>query len=211
MRAIIHLTLLSLVFVLALVSCAPASLTTPTAPVPAATLPVTSTVTPTEKPLPTATPAPTATPTPTENIYTDQSAGFELTYPLSWTLDPNKPIGSRASQALLLSPGTTAETLADGGSRVAIVVYKWDPKNDLDAYLAMRKSAWEASGSKIVEETELKLTGERRAVSLVVQSTDNQQDFILLTTVGEDYLQIVGTGDLVLTRQIALTLSPAKK
>ncbi len=196
------------VIVFALTACAPAALSTPAAPSPTAPSAATASVAPTEIPLPSETPAPTATATISVNTYVDQSAGFQLTYPVSWTLIPNTPIGTRGSQALLLSPGTTAEKLGDG-SRIAIVINKWDPKNDLNAYLAMRKSAWEASGSKIVEETELKLAGDRLAEGLIVQSTDGQQVFILLTTAGEDYLQIVGEGDLTLTRGIALSLSPS--
>jgi hypothetical protein len=153
---------------------------------------------------------PTATPVPPAGIlYRDESAGFELTYPMDWTLDPSKPIGSRASQALLLSPGTTTETLADGGSRIAIVIYSWDPKNDLSAYVTRRKAAWDASGSTIIEETDLKLAGGRHAVSFIVESTDKQRDFILITTVGEKYLEIAGQGNLALIKEIARTLSPA--
>ncbi len=198
MKTVTRAKLWSLALVLTLVACAPTALAAP--------------VLPTETLLPSVSPSPTATPTPAAGVtYTDAANEFELTYPAGWSLEPSKPIGSRASQARLLSPGTTAETLADGGARISIVVYTWDPKNDLNAYLARRKSAWDASGTKIIEETALKLAGERPAVGFIVQSTDNQQSFLLITTAGEKYLEIVGEGNLSLTREIALTLSPANK
>jgi hypothetical protein len=193
-----HSWLLIVVFILT--ACAPAALSTPP--------PATATVVPTEIPLPTETPTPIASATPPGSTYVDQSTGFQLTYPAGWNLDPNKPIGSRATQALLLSPGTTAETLAEGGTRIAIVVYSWDPKNDLAAYLDHRKAAWEASGNKIVEENDVTLAGDRPAVGLILQGTDNQQNYLLITTASEKYLEIVGVGDLALSQEIAMSLSP---
>jgi len=145
---------------------------------------------------------------PSGNLYKDESSGFQLTYPVDWTLDPSKPLGSRASQALLLSPGTTAESLAEGGSRVSIVIYAWDPTNDLSAYVARRKAAWNASSSTIIEEKDLILADGIRAVSFIVESTDKQRDFILITTAGEKYLEIVGQGNLELIEEVAQTLSP---
>ena len=133
MKAFARYGLCLLTLVLVLAACAPAALDTqPAQVIPTTPPPVAATVTATEPPLPSQTPTPTATPRSLTGItYTDASNGFALTYPTGWTLDPNKPIGSRADQALLFSPGTTAEKLAEGGARVAIVVYSWDPKNDL--------------------------------------------------------------------------------
>jgi hypothetical protein len=113
----------------------------------------------------------------------------------------------RGGQALLLSPGTTAETLADGGTRVSLVTYVWDPKNDLDAYVAQRKTAWDASGFTITREEQWQLAGGRTAYIFVI-NTPEQPTFTLLTTVGEDYLQIGGDGDAALLEEIARTLRP---
>jgi hypothetical protein len=166
---------------------------------------------------PTATPYPTAqAPEPTQGqqlsfsaaTYQDESAGFELDYPSGWTLQPRSTIGERGSQALLLSPGTTPETLAEGGSRIAMIVYKWDPKKDLAAYLKQRETAWVDSDSTILTKTSWELADGRQAVNLVVQGPDQGQAFFLLTTAGEDYLQIGGEGDLALIAEIARTLRP---
>jgi hypothetical protein len=143
----------------------------------------------------------------TPATYTDARAGFALDYPADWTLDPGSQIGVRGGQALLLSPGTTPETLTDGGTRVNIVTYLWDPKHDLAAYVAQRKMAWDASGFAITREEQWPLADGRAAYIFVVQ-TPEQPTFTLLTTVGEDYLQISGDGDLALVEEIAYTLRP---
>lgn len=143
----------------------------------------------------------------TPATYIDESAGFELDYPADWTLDPSSQIGVRGGQALLLSPGTTLETLADGGTRVSITTYIWDPKNDLDAYVAQRKVAWDASGFAITREEQWQLADGRTAYVFTV-NTPEVPTFTLFTTVGEDYLQIAGDGNQALVEEIARTLRP---
>jgi hypothetical protein len=143
----------------------------------------------------------------TPTTYTDESAGFELDYPSGWTLDPSSQIGVRGGQALLLSPGTTPETLANGGARISITTYIWDPKNDIDAYVAQRKVAWDTSGFAITREEQWQLADGRTAYVFVVQ-TPEQPTFTLFTTIGEDYLQIGGDGDLALVEEIVHTLRP---
>lgn len=143
----------------------------------------------------------------TPATYTDESAGFALDYPAEWTLDPSSQVGVRGGQALLLSPGTTLETLADGGTRVSITTYMWDPKNDLDAYVDQRKVAWDASGFAITREEQWQLADGRTAYVFVVQ-TPEEPTFTLFTTIGEDYLQVSGDGDLALAEEIARTLRP---
>jgi hypothetical protein len=43
-----------------------------------------------------------------------------------------------------------------------------------------------------------------------VQGPDKAQAFILLTTVGENYLKVSGEGNLTLIEEIARTLQPMK-
>lgn len=143
----------------------------------------------------------------TPATYTDESAGFALDYPADWTVDPSSQIGVRGGQALLLSPGTTLEAVAEGGTRIAIVTYVWDPKNDLDAYVAQRKVAWDASGFPITREDQWQLADGRTVHAFVVQSPE-VPTFTILTTIGEDYLQISGEGDLTLAEEIMRTLRP---
>lgn len=139
--------------------------------------------------------------------YRDEAAGFELDYPADWTLDPSSQIGVRGAQALLLSPGSSAEVVADGGARVGITSYIWDPKNDLDAWVEQRKTAWDASGFAITREEQWQLA-DGRTVQMYIVETPEQPTLMLLTTIGEEYLQVSGEGDLTLAEEIARTLRP---
>jgi hypothetical protein len=164
---------------------------------------------PTLEALPTQTSSPTAPPLSfTPNTYRDDVNGFELDYPAGWTIVPDAVIGSRGSQAQLLSPGSTAETLAEGGSRVSITIYQWDPKHDLAAFVTQRRTAWDGGGSKVLTESEGDLVDGRKAMDFVVQAPDGLQAFFLFTTLGERYLQIAGEGNLALVAEIANTFRP---
>jgi len=171
----------------------------PTAPVPTS--------------LPVAAVAPTIAPTvPALSFapatYKDEANGFELDYPSDWSSTPNTQIGSRGSQAQLFSPGASAELLPEGATRIGITAYLWDPKNDLAAYVVHRKTAWEAGGSTVLNETGGDLIDGRKEMHFTVQAPDSAQAFFLFTTLGEQYLEISGEGDLARIEEIARTLRP---
>ena len=198
--------------VLILAACSPTAVNV--APAPTVSVAV-STDTPLPATLPTDTPLPTNTPEPETSApsfaaatYRDETAGFEFDYPADWTLDPSSQIGARGAQALLLSPGTTLEALAEGGSRLAIMTYMWDPKNDLTAYVAQRMIAWDASGFAVTAEETWTLTDGRQVQGFTVQTPGQPPAYFLLTTIGEDYLQLSGEGDLALIKEIIHTLRP---
>lgn len=138
--------------------------------------------------------------------YRDEINDFQLDYPAGWTLIPFEQIGSRAGQAQVYSPGSTAETLIAGGTRFTISVYEWDPKNDLPAYVNQRKIAWDASGQKIISESEGVLLEGRKEMHFIVESPQKEQAFFLYATIGEKYLQIAGDGDLALIEEISRTM-----
>ena len=140
--------------------------------------------------------------------YIDEAAGFALDFPAGWTVKETAA-GDRGAQSVLLSTPEIAdlETLPPGATRVAVNVNQWDPKNDLDAYVAHRKVAWDASGFAITREEQLQLADGRPAYAFVVQ-TPEQPTFMLFTTVGQDYLQIAGDGDSALVEEIAHTVRP---
>jgi autotransporter translocation and assembly factor TamB len=194
------------VIVFLLAACAPAGANTTPAPQPQSPA---QTAVPTSLPTATVLPEPTkALPSFTAATYKDETNGFEVDYPSDWTLVPNTVIGSRASTAQLFSPGTTAEKLLEGGTRLGITVYLWDPKSDLAAYAAHRKTAWESGGSTLLAEASGNLADGRQQISFTVQGPDKMQAFFLLTTVGENYLEIAGDGNLTLIEEIAHTLRP---
>ncbi|HEX7587006.1 MAG TPA: hypothetical protein VF478_01705, partial [Anaerolineae bacterium] len=140
--------------------------------------------------------------------YKDETRGFQVDYPASWTLAPKTQIGSRGAAAQPFSPGSTAEKLLPGGTRMGITVYQWDPKGDLAAYATHRATAWESGGSSIISRTSGDLVDGRKQMSFTVQGPDKMQAFFLLTTVGEQYLEIAGDGNLALIEEIAQTMRP---
>jgi hypothetical protein len=147
------------------------------------------------------------------STYQNETVGFEFDYPSPWTLNDLGQIGSRGSSVQLTSWASTPEQPIDqlpaGGSRLDVTLYTWDPKNDLDAYLSTRKQAWDASGMSILTEEEWSLAGGQRAVffSVLVQDQSAAALF-LITTVGEQYLVLSGTGDLEILREIMRTVRP---
>ena len=120
------------------------------------------------------------------------------------------PAGERASQVLLLSAPEIADlqTLPEGATLVAVVVNQWDPKNDLAAFVYVRKTAWEASGFTILDEEPLTLDLGLAAVRFTVQTTDGVTVLFQFAAVGDQYLTISGEGDLALVEEIMTYLRP---
>ena len=218
MKLFIGTKFILLALVLLLAACAPAAANTAVNPGGTSATPTTvPTAAIQASPTAVTTSVPTATiqPQPKRNPYSfafttykDETNGFAVDYPEDWTLVPNTQIGSRGSTAQLFSPGTTAENLLDGGTRIGITVYLWDPKGDLTAYVAHRKTAWEGSGSTILSETSGSLIDGREQVSFIVEGPDKTQAFSMLTTIGDNYLEIAGDGDLALIQEIAQSMRP---
>jgi len=138
--------------------------------------------------------------------YVDEEAGIVLYHPVDWTVLPREQVGERGSQAALLSTGSTLEQVAENGSRVTLVLYKWDPKNDLAAFIAQRELAWEASGFEFAREDGFLMEDGREVVLYTVVVGDGNEALFAFTTAGEDYLQIAGEGDLALCREIIASI-----
>lgn len=140
--------------------------------------------------------------------YINQAAGFALDYPAGWTVN-EMVVGDRATQTQFLSSPdlASATTLPAGATRVSATVYQWDPKNDLAAYVANRKAAWEGSGFQILEEEQLVLDLGLPAVRLTVQTPESQAMF-LFAAIGEQYLEVSGEGDLFLVNEIVRRVRP---
>lgn len=181
-------------------ACSPSS--APEQAGPASPEPVTVTqVAPTSEP--TALPAPTETPVPVPafeaTTYRDEVNGFEFDYPVGWAFDGGES-QSRGSYVQFYSwdwkPGDPIDPLPAGGSILTVTNQLWDPKNDLEAFVNQRKQAWDASGISILSEERLTLAGGRPAAQFTVQGVDGAQAYFLLTTNGENYLVLSGSGDL---------------
>ncbi len=145
----------------------------------------------------------------TTTTYAD--AGYTFDYPSSWTILGDPQQGTRGSILQLVSwtpaPGASTDETPAGGSRMDVALLDWDPKNDLAAYVAIRKQAWTASGMTIDAEETLMLPGEHPAMRFLVTAVGSDaQSLILLTTVGEQYLTLNGYGDIPTIDAIAQTL-----
>jgi hypothetical protein len=138
--------------------------------------------------------------------YINDKVGFAMEYPTQWTVDESI-LGERASQVKFFSAPEIADLpeLPEGATRISAVVYQWDPKNDLDAYLATRKQAWENSGFTIQEENNLVLDGGLNAVQVLVDNSSSKVIFLVMA-LGDQYLVISGEGDLALVKEILHTV-----
>lgn len=142
----------------------------------------------------------------TPSLFEDSEGKIGFQYPSDWTVIPEQAIGDRGAQTVFLSQGSSIEILANGGSRVVLLKFAWDPKNDLSAWVTQRKQAWDASGFVIQDESTRELADGRAVVSLQMKAPDGEELLYNLTTIGDRYLEINASGDLVLCREILATL-----
>ena len=140
--------------------------------------------------------------------YINEAAGFALDYPVGWTVN-EMVVGDRGTQVQFLSSPELAEApvVPEGETRFNATIYQWDPKNDLPAFVAQQKSAWENSGITILEEEQLVLELGLPAVRFHVQTPDAQFIF-LVTALQNQYLVLSGEGDLDLVNEIVGRVRP---
>jgi hypothetical protein len=160
-------------------------------PTPAATEPV-------EQPTPAATAGPEETPLPFEAAaFRDETLGFQFDYPAAWNLENLGALGDRGA-GLQLTEG--------GEVRMNVTVLRWDPVNDLDAFVATRQQAWSASGFEVLSEEDVTLPSGHRAARFVIQTPDGERALFFFAALADRYLEMNGTGDLELVGQVTQTL-----
>src|SRR3990170_202273 len=163
-------------------------------------------------PAPTATPPePTAVPGPSFEAatYRDPSAGFEFDYPSSWTVGPVEQYsrgGITAFTSWSRSTDIFPNETPPGETRMDATVQLWDPTGDLNAFVAQRRPAWDASGISVLAEESLTLSDGRPAAEFVVQGADGPQALFFFTTISDKYLVLSGVGDLALLAEVARTV-----
>jgi hypothetical protein len=127
--------------------------------------------------------------------YRNEDNGFEFDYPAAWYFT-EQVYGPR---------GSGAQFFSEDEIIFSSTVYLWDPKNDLDAYIDIRKQGW-SSSSAVISEEELFLADGRRAVLYEIQGPDGSSFYSLLTEVGQNYLELTGPIELVEFVEIAGTV-----
>lgn len=144
--------------------------------------------------------------------YRDTDDGFEFDYPATWTLGPTEQ-HSRGGITAFTSWDRPVDVLPDptppGETRLDVTVQLWDPTGDLEAFVAQRRGAWDASGIAILSEERWTLDDDRGAAAFTVEGIDGSQAYFFFTTIGDKYLVLSGEGDLVLLAEIAHTVRPA--
>jgi len=140
--------------------------------------------------------------------YINDTVGFALDYPAGWTVNESV-VGDRGSQVQFLSSPDLADaaTMPEGATRVSATVHQWDPKNDLAAFVANQKSAWEASGFTILDEEPLTLELGLAATEFTVE-TPEANVIYLITAIGDQYLVFSGEGNLELAKEIVRRIRP---
>lgn len=140
--------------------------------------------------------------------YINEEVGFALDYPAGWTVTETV-LGDRGKQIQFLSAPELADVaiLPENAARLTATVYQWDPKNDLAAYVATWKTAWESSGFTIVEEIPLVLDLGLNAVQFELKTPDSSA-VVLITALGDQYLVLSGEGNLPLVKEIVQRLRP---
>lgn len=200
-----HVILL-LVLIILMTACAPAAApaAVDTVAPPAATEEPIATLPPTEVPASGKLPATSFE----SETYINDEFGFALDYPAGWTVNESI-LGDRGSQVQFVSAPELVDVgvLPEGASRVTAVIYNWDPKNDLPAYIANWKTAWDSSGFTVMEETPLVLDLGLNAVQFVIKTPDSSA-VVLVTALGDRYLVLSGEGNLELAKEIVGRLRP---
>jgi hypothetical protein len=128
-------------------------------------------------------------------VYRNVENGFELDYPAWWRLD-EQILGSRATGAAFYLGD------ADEDAVFSAVVYLWDPRNDLDAWLDLRSQSWSGSGATVLLEEELSLAGGQRAIKRQLQWPAGGTTNHLLMTIGDRYLELLSSADPVIFDQV---------
>ncbi len=173
--------------ILVTTACGPApAAETPVIDTPVATLPTATVASPTEDSGPSFDPV----------VYSDPEGRFEISYPSGWMVD-DAQAGSRGGYVQITSwqheLGGFSE-VPEGEHVLQLATYVWDPVGDHAARLDMRRSNFESSGNVILEEEEIVFANGQVGTKLVMQATNGDTSVVLLTVLGDQYLEISGNG-----------------
>ena len=159
---------------------------------PTGTLPPSATTAPPEE---TVVP-PTAEPAPNQaRTYADPELGFAFDYPEGWAVAYQEG-QSRGSFFQFAREGFQVDPDAGGLPPEEILMQvsllNWEPSRDLEAYLDVRRTAWDSSGSTVISEETWIWHDGIPGVSFVLEGVDGVQSLIAVTTIGDLYLTFSG-------------------
>jgi hypothetical protein len=135
----------------------------------------------------------------TAATYRDEDNGFEFDYPAEWN-EIGGETQSRGYYQQIVSweqpPGGITE-IPEGGTVLQITVYAWEPVNDLDARLEMRRDNFTNSGNSILADEAITLASGVSGQRILVEGSEGPA-LLFFTTLGDLYLELSGSGDIEL-------------
>jgi hypothetical protein len=142
-------------------------------------------------------------------VYDDPELGYAFNYPATWKIayGENQSRGGYFQFARAdFQPDPSAGGLPAEEILLQATVYNWDPKGDLDAYLEHRYLAWEASGITYTETRRWTRPGGQPAVELLITGSEGDQALLILTVVGDRYLELSSDQEREVLSAIGSTL-----
>ena len=82
------------------------------------------------------------------STYTDAELGLAFDYPAAWRIERQEQQSRGGFVQLIGSEGDLDDV------RMQLMVLNWGPKQDLEAFLEVRRTAWESSGGEIQKESD---------------------------------------------------------
>jgi hypothetical protein len=146
-------------------------------------------------------------------VYNDPDLGYAFNYPATWKIayGENQSRGGYFQFARAdFQPDISAGGLPAEEILLQVAVYLWDPKGDLEAYLEHRYQAWDASGITYSEIRRWTRPGGEPAVELLITGSEGDQALLILTVVGERYLELSSDRELEVLSAIGSTLRGAE-
>lgn len=141
---------------------------------------------------------------PLEATYTNPDLGFSFDYPGEWQMGRQEE-QSRGGFFQLVGPGGDPEDV-----RMQVTVLNWDPKQDLEAFLDVRRTAWENSGIEIRVEEEWTWAEEIPGKTILLESVDGSVSQVYFTYLGDRYLEFSTTSEHENLERILETLRLVK-
>ncbi|MFP3853098.1 MAG: hypothetical protein ACLFWD_02265 [Anaerolineales bacterium] len=134
--------------------------------------------------------------------YVDEAADFEFEYPTAWTL----PVDGEE-----FARGQVVQLYSGEEPQLTVSLLRWDPSRDLDAYLEVRRTAWESSGNELLSEEMMTLNNGQDAARFLIEGPDGLKSIFMVTTIDERYLILSGAGDIELLTEVTNTLKVARE
>lgn len=142
-------------------------------------------------------------------IYHNEEMGFAFAYPEDWVVAYQEG-QSRGTYIQFThsdyEPDPESSGLAPEEILMQVTVLNWDPEQDLDAFLDVRRQAWDSSGAEVISEATWSWGDGIPAVTVIVKGIDGAQSLFVFTYVRDRYVVFSGTDHFSLVESTARTL-----